>query len=612
MKNVTKPSRIQFRVVDLMRPELTKRFLLAILMLFCCVSYAGGREKRSIRVGIFQNKPIVFQDEQGQAKGLYVDVLNAIAEKENWNIQYVLDTWNGCLERLRKGDIDLMTCIAYNEGRDIYADWSHEVVWTLWGVVFAHPDSGIEDITFLNNKKVAILKGGINGINFKKLCREFGITCKIIELSSHHEELKAVESGQVDAAVVNSVFGTIHGDEYRIKQTSIIFSPVNAFFAASEGKDSELLATIDSYLKRWKKDKDSVYNCSLRKWLMTESEPVPVIPTWLLVLFLILTFGALILLVWTKLLRRIANLKTTALQESEERFRMIAENAPVLINSFDEDGRCLFWDKQCSKTFGWTIEEINEHESAMALFYPDPAVFEEVIRSVTTDPDGSFREWHPVTKDGKILSIMWANFRLPNGQVFSMGYDITERKQSEQALKGSEDKLNLIINASPIGICTVDPLGNFSMTNLAYERMVGYSKEELKSLSFFDVTHPNDRPKNKKLFQSMFSLKATGFSMKKRYIRKDGSNIDVAVHAIGIMDAEGNVRFGTAFVDDITEQKKLNEELTKHREHLEELVEEKTKDLRKMVNLMAGREIRMKELKDEIEALKNPPPRRWG
>ena len=64
------------------------------------------------------NAPIVFQDENGAAKGLYVDMLNAIAEEENWEIHYVLDSWYGCLERLRTSDIDLMSCISYSEGRD--------------------------------------------------------------------------------------------------------------------------------------------------------------------------------------------------------------------------------------------------------------------------------------------------------------------------------------------------------------------------------------------------------------------------------------------------------------------------------------------------------------
>jgi PAS domain S-box-containing protein len=159
-----------------------------------------------------------------------------------------------------------------------------------------------------------------------------------------------------------------------------------------------------------------------------------------------------------------------ALSESEERFRKISENAPVLINSFDKDGRCLFWNKQCNKTFGWTIEEINEHEVAMALFYPDSAVCEEVIRTTTTDPDGSFREWHPVTKDGKILSIMWANFSLPNGQVFSMGYDITERKRAEDELSYERTLLEAVINNIPVLLTRYNPNSNLLYLNNEFEK----------------------------------------------------------------------------------------------------------------------------------------------
>ncbi len=142
------------------------------------------------------------------------------------------------------------------------------------------------------------------------------------------------------------------------------------------------------------------------------------------------------------------------------------------------------------------------------------------------------------------------------------------KRQAEEDLRINEDKLNLIFNSSPVGICTVDSLGNFITTNPAYEQMVGYSKEECRSLSFFDVTHPNDRPKNKKLFQDMFSLETKDFSIEKRYIRKDGEEIKVSVHAIGIRDAEGNIRFGTAFVDDITERKRAEEALKVSEENI--------------------------------------------
>uniref|UniRef100_UPI003567DA07 PAS domain-containing protein n=1 Tax=Pontiella sp. TaxID=2837462 RepID=UPI003567DA07 len=134
-----------------------------------------------------------------------------------------------------------------------------------------------------------------------------------------------------------------------------------------------------------------------------------------------------------------------ALLASEQRFRTICENAPALINGFDEAGRCILWNKQCRKTFGWTAEEINEHEDAPSLFYPDPAVRAEMFRTVTTDPDGHFREWHPITRDGKTLTTIWANFRLPDGQVFSLGLDMTEQRKAQRELEEYREHLEELV-----------------------------------------------------------------------------------------------------------------------------------------------------------------------
>jgi PAS domain S-box-containing protein len=122
--------------------------------------------------------------------------------------------------------------------------------------------------------------------------------------------------------------------------------------------------------------------------------------------------------------------------------------------------------------------------------------------------------------------------------------------------------------------------------------MVGYSKEELVGRSFFDVTHPNDRPKNKKLFQEMFSLETTSFSMEKRYIRKDGEEISVSVHAVGIRDTEGNIGYGTAFVEDITERKQAEDKISKQLD-----------ELRRWHTAMLDREGKVLELKKEVNLL---------
>ncbi len=144
--------------------------------------------------------------------------------------------------------------------------------------------------------------------------------------------------------------------------------------------------------------------------------------------------------------------------------------------------------------------------------------------------------------------------------------------QSKDELLASEEKLNLLVNSSPIGICTVDLLGNFVMTNPAYENMLGYSKEELRKLSFFDVTHPDYRPKNRKLFKEMFSLESIGFKFEKIYIRKDGVEIHASVYGKAVLDERGKVKFGTAFIEDITERKKAEIELIQSKQLMDSVI----------------------------------------
>lgn len=199
-----------------------------------------------------------------------------------------------------------------------------------------------------------------------------------------------------------------------------------------------------------------------------------------------------------------------ALRLSEERFRAIYEYAPVLINAFDESGNCVLWNEQCRRTFGWTIEEINAHEDALAVFYPDPAVCDEVRRTVTTDPDGRFREWHPVTKDGKVLSIMWANFRLPDGLAFSLGYDLTERKRMEQELLKIEKLESLGVLAGGIA----HDLNNYLtgiVGNIGLAKMFADPAEKDKRLEIAEA----DAMRVKELTQRLLTFSKGGVPVRK-------------------------------------------------------------------------------------------------
>ncbi len=179
---------------------------------------------------------------------MYVDLLQEIANSEGWDIQFVPGTWSEGLERLRSAEIDLMTSIAYLDEREVYMDFSHENVLTMWGQVYVHKDSDLQDILDLQGEPVAILKGGVNGINFLALVSKFDIQCEFRVVDTYAEVAELVASGSVSAGVINNIHGYEQEKQYAIRRSPIIFNPFSLLFAVPEGKNRHLLETIDSYL----------------------------------------------------------------------------------------------------------------------------------------------------------------------------------------------------------------------------------------------------------------------------------------------------------------------------------------------------------------------------
>ena len=146
-----------------------------------------------------------------------------------------------------------------------------------------------------------------------------------------------------------------------------------------------------------------------------------------------------------------------ALHESEEKFRTIYENAPIMISSFDKEGKCLLWNKECERIFGWTREEIVAKDDPLAEIYPQPGIKQHFLKKMS-EADRKFGdlEWKARTKDGSIRIQKWADFRLPKGEQINVGYDITEHKRTEEALRESEAKFRTSVET------LIDGFGIFS------------------------------------------------------------------------------------------------------------------------------------------------------
>lgn len=216
---------------------------------------------------------------------------------------------------------------------------------------------------------------------------------------------------------------------------------------------------------------------------------------------------------YNELGRRVAELEKSklklkqrlaALRKSDDLLKTIFENAPVLIDAFDKNGRCILWNRQCQKVLGWTFEEINAHDDFLSEVYPDPDVADKVRQAILDGPDGQFQEWHPVTKDGRTLTTMWANFPLPDGTLIGLGYDLTDHRLSSEALQENEEEMRAILDAADETIALVDRLGTVIAINQTACDRLNQKKKELVGGVIYDFFPPEVAEKRKQRYETVF------------------------------------------------------------------------------------------------------------
>jgi PAS domain S-box-containing protein len=148
--------------------------------------------------------------------------------------------------------------------------------------------------------------------------------------------------------------------------------------------------------------------------------------------------------------------------------------------------------------------------------------------------------------------------------------DITERKQVEEALQGSEARFRAIFEKAAIGIALLDLEGKVVDSNPAWQRMLGYSADELRGMPFSEYTHPADLKVNMLLVQELAAGTRDHFRLEKRYLRKDRQMVWGNVTVSLVRDADGKPQFMIGMVMDITERKQMEAELAEVQRRLME------------------------------------------
>lgn len=255
----------------------------------------------------------------------------------------------------------------------------------------------------------------------------------------------------------------------------------------------------------------------------------------------------------------------TAERETDDRFRQLATAV-----------RDVFW----LQSPDWT-----------KIHYVSPA-FEEVWgqsrQSLYDDPQSWFEAIHPddrkavsrafkhtptsglsdprlppfrvIRPDEEIRWVEARRFAIRNDQgkvvrVAGVAEDVTERHLAEEELRRSEVRFRATFEQSAVGMAHIGLDGRFLRLNDRLCSTTGYSRNELQALTFQDITHPDDLNSDLQLADQLWDGKIPSYTIEKRYIRKSGEAVWIALTASVVRDEQGRPEYGIAVVENISSRK---------------------------------------------------------
>ncbi len=435
------------------RRAWTYSLCVAMVLMVAFSPGVRARQTRTVRVGVYQNEPKIFKDENGRPAGFFIELLNEIAAQEGWTLVYAPCEWAACLQALEEGQIDLMPDVAYSAERDTIFDFHQTPVLESWSRVYASPDSPINQISDLNGKRVAVLKGSIQQTVFEQLMTGFGHQVTIIPADSFEQAFAMATDGSADMAITNHLFGDYFYQQYGLLKTTIDFNPVALYYATAAGRNSDLLAAIDRYLSQWIPEPDSPYYTTLGHW--SEKEPayrVPQYVFWVIggISGLLLAATGMILLLRQQVKARTRYLEqiNAELQKSEQRYQTLARISPVGIFRTDADGSTTYVNPKWCAISGLSVERALGDGWLDAVHPDDRERINQDWQESARLHQSSFADYRFVRPDGTVAWVMGRAAPEVNAEDQIIGYvgtitDITDRKRAEDKIHQLNAELEL-------------------------------------------------------------------------------------------------------------------------------------------------------------------------
>jgi len=253
------------------------------------------------------------------------------------------------------------------------------------------------------------------------------------------------------------------------------------------------------------------------------------------------------------------------LRQSEGRFRALVQNASDIIIVVSDAGVLRYVSPAFERILGISSAEFGARPAAELLHTDDLAKMRAEPGRVGGTTSGWQTELRLQHADG---SWRWFEATVTDhredpdvGGFVANLHDITDRKQTAEALREAHERFRSAFENAPIGMGMSDLEGRIIQTNQAYGKILGRDPAELVGVNISDLTHPDDRESSSAEMRNFVLAGSESYQIEKRYIHSDGHEVWVSLRISCVRDEQSRPRYLIGQAEDITERRELRERL---------------------------------------------------
>lgn len=518
------------------------------------------RNRRLVIGGDHNYPPFEYIDENGNPAGYNTAITKAIANALGFDIEIRLGPWAKIRDELDAGKIDAIQGMLYSPKRDHTFDFTqpytvnHYVSVTKKG---ERPPP--ETVEALRGQRIVVQKGDI----MHDFVLENGLGDQVAIVDAQEDALEKVATGDRDCALVARLTALYWIDKKGWQNLTLSQQPLLSpgYGYAVPHNQKALLSHFSEGLKLI--EKSGEYQQIRRKWLGGYEDLPPTFSevfryiAWVVIPLMLAAFTFFL---WSWSLRKQVRRRTAELQNSEEQYRLLADNTLDVIWTMTPETVFTYVNPAIEQLTGYTPEEwigssLSDHCSEVEFARLAAIIAREIDKGLAHQ--GAVFEAEIYRKDGSAIAVEIHGtviFDENAAPVSLQGVtrDITERKKAEQAMRDSEQKFRLLVESSPDAIF-VQTEGRFAYLNQAAVKLFGASASgDLIGKPVLESFHPDYHDIVRERIRLLNQEKMAVPSIEETYLRMDESPVDVEVKAVPFRYEEKDGAL--VFVRDISER----------------------------------------------------------